>query len=174
MRITSCLAVAFASVFLSGCSLVGYPSRTTLPPAYFRSVSVRDADSHELISSASVYYEAYTAVNWAKLEEPLHGSVLAAEHRTNAAPIVLLAVQRAPGRFEFVGVQRWEWSRVYFPLCLPLGGVLHHYYTGSVVIEAPGHDSIRVSGAPPVYPSPGLVEFDGGLTVLLPPRSIRQ
>ena len=45
---------------------------------------------------------------------------------------------------------------------------LHHFYAGSVLIESPGHASIRVSGKPPALTNSGPVEFNGELTIPLP------
>jgi hypothetical protein len=138
-----------------------------LPPPYFCSVTVREAGSRDLLSSATVRYEGQYGENWIRLEKPLNASL--ASGPDNPTPRVLLvAASRGGGHFVFAPVHRAEWSHVLFPIGLPLGGILHHYYLSSVVVTAPRHLAVRVSGRFSAQIHSPFAEYTDGLTVLLP------
>jgi hypothetical protein len=164
--------VILASLF-TGCGLVAYPHRTQLPPSYFQTVAVCDAVSRLPLTNASVRIEGRYIKNWARLTPPL--SAQPASERSGDTPkLVLLAQEASPGIYTFQTVHRSEWSHVLFPIGLPLGGVMHHYYDSSVVAESPGHTPVRVYGSPHVSFGPShssssvLVEFSERVTIFLP------
>lgn len=158
---------------LSGCGLVAYPQRAQLPPPWFLQVSARDAVSREPITNATVRFEGRKVKNYIVFAPPLSASP-ARTQEEGPPHVVLTGTQIAPGLYSFEPTRRFEWSHILFPIGLPLGGVMRHYYTSSIVVEAPDHSPIRAHGVPP--PNGGLgqettsdfVEFSDKVTILLP------
>jgi hypothetical protein len=159
------------AVLFSGCGLIAIPHSATLPPVHMRSVTVREAGSRRLLPTATVRYEGRDCTNWARLEAPLDATLVSQANDGSAAKVVLMASARGAGQFVFVPVRRTEWSHVLFPIGLPLGGVLQHYYGSSVVASAPGHSAVRVSGRLPARLHSPWAENADGLTILLPRTS---
>ena len=167
MRTTLLIFPCLSAVLFSGCGLIAVPSSATLPPAHFRSVTVREAGSRRPLANATVRYEGRYGTNWARLEEPLNASLATKPTRTTPK-VILTALPSGNGQFAFSPVRRVEWLHVLFPIGLPLGGVLQHYYTSSIVATAPGHSAVRVSGHPPARHTSPFSEYSGSLTILLP------
>ena len=171
MRTALLFSACLASLLFTGCGLIAYPRSASLPPEHFRSITVREAGSRRLLSSATVSYRGQHGTNWIRLEEPMRASVTSQPHTPAASDVVLTASPRSGGQFVFAPVHRAGWSHVLFPIGLPLGGDLQHYYLSSVVASAPGHSAVRVSGRPSLEFHSPFAEYSDSLTILLPRTS---
>ncbi len=176
-QIIGCFLAAAWLALSTGCGLVAYPQRTQLPPTSYCSVYVRDATSHELLTNATVRFEAVKEKNWMKGVGSLRASQGSLIDDTRRPKVELPGQPVAPGHYVFQPIHKTEWARVYFPLGAALGGVLYNHYAGSLVAECPGYIPVRVQGAPEKMTSiekkhyRDLVDYDGQLTILLPPKT---
>ena len=173
------ILASLAPVFLSGCGLLAVPQGSVaLPPAHFREVTVRDGTTHKPLSTATVRYSAHKYANWARRPEELHARPVSEPQHLGRVAFTLDAKQPSSGRYTFDPVSRSEWSQLFFPIGLPVGGVLQRYYKSSLTIHAPGHIALRVWGHPPLAPtkvpnprykaSLPVLELADHLTIFLP------
>jgi hypothetical protein len=179
MKFVRHILLIVAAMLLSGCGLFAVPQRqVALPPAHFRQVIVRDATTRKPLTRATVRYAAHKYSNWARLPVELRARPASESQPLGSVAFTLNAEQPSPGLYTFDQVSRSEWAQVFFPLGLPLGGVLQRYYQSSLTVHAPGHTAIRVWGSPPLEPTKALnprykaslpvLELSDRLTILLP------
>lgn len=170
------LAAAWLSLN-TGCGLVAYPQRTQLPPASYCSVYVRDAASHELLTNATVRFEAVKEKHWMNQPGPLRAKRESTNNGARRPAVELPGQQTAPGCFVFQPIHKTEWAHVYFPFGAAQGGILYNQYAGSLLVDCPGHVPVCVQGAPEKLSLMekkhyrDLVDYDGQLTIFLPPKT---
>ncbi len=168
------LFLALSSTLCTGCGLIIIPQVTTLPPAHFRTLHVCDAETKSPLDNASVNYEGHYGTNWMRCF-PVGAQLASFPYTNEPGDLQLSSKSIGNGSFQFTPVSRLEWTHVWFPLGLPLGGIMFHYYSNSVIVSAPGYVSVRVYGERrPVHSFKSttadekFLSYSEHLTVLLP------
>ena len=145
-----CLALICLPLPFTGCGMLAVPSRVTLPSEHLGTVLVSDQDTGAAIPSARVTFEMWKHVNWMK---PMPFETWGPYSSTNSSgwqPELAdswSATALGDGLFQFDSKRKTGWTQVWFPLGLPLGGVLYRTYDGRVVVQAPGYEGIWISHA---------------------------
>ena len=148
MKTIRSLALICLPLLSAGCGILGVPSRVSMPAVPMRTVLVSDRDSGAPLPSAQVTFEMWEHVNWLK---PFPLETWGTYSRTNNAswePHPTETWRATPlgnGLFRIDPRQRTGWAQVWFPIGLPLGGVLYRTYDGRVVARAPGYEGVWVS-----------------------------
>jgi hypothetical protein len=112
-----------------------------------RTVLVTDRDTGAAVSSAHVTFEMWKHVNWMK---PMPFETWGPYSPTNSIawqPEIAdswNATDLGDGLFRFEPKGKTGWTQVWFPLGLPLGGVLYRTYDGRVVVQAPGYEGVWI------------------------------
>ena len=132
--------------------MLAVPNRVTLPSEPMRTVLVTDRDTGDAVPSAHVTFEMWKHVNWMK-PTPFEawGTYSPTNSRAWQPEIAASwdAVALGDGLFRFESKHKTGWTQVWFPLGLPLGGVLYRTYDGRVVVQAPGYEGVWIGNADP-------------------------
>ncbi len=143
------LPILFLGVLLcaTGCGIVVVPYRKTLdlPGA----VVVVDHTTYKPIAGAKAEFHYCGRVpSWYPLKhEPPWWS--GGPHARDISDIevkeVLVASSVSPGTLAFEPTKRWAFAQLWFPIGLPLGGVLYREPYGFLRISAPGYRLLELS-----------------------------
>lgn len=127
---------------LCGCGLIIVPSVKTLPERAMRKVVVTDAETGSPMNDARVQFGMSPWLNWFTPRPALW--YLADESpKTTTEPsdrgLVWDGERIGEGAFRIKTRTRLGYAWVWFPIGLPLGGVLFRTWQGSLIVTAPGH-----------------------------------
>ncbi len=184
---TAAVIATTVALLNAGCGLLRVPYAITLPREPLQRIQVHSADTRAVLPEATVTVALCKHDNW--MPPRGHWGLGAggsmpsgADHGGNGAgaaangtgpgetPVgcwyssgdllkTWLATRRADGVFEIEPQRKWGWVTVWAPIPSPLGWYLYDTFDLTVLVTAPGHQSVWFSNdvTLPVTPSRGLI-----------------
>ena len=155
MRTIAIAMLLTVLVSTTGCGLLALPESGSLPSAAFRQVTVIDDRTGNAMTQADVVYEVHTQSNWmAPLPYCAWGTGKVPD--LGKVETTWQATPDGRGTYSFPRRTVRSWKQIWFPLGLPLGGVMHHAKLGRLRVAAPDHAEVWV-----IDPGQDATENDG-------------